>query len=125
LQSAGLGVASIRDLASSVDIVVVEVPQDVIQKIGAPYLSATIPAGTYTGQDKDVQTAAVGNYLVTRADISDDLAYGMTKAIFDHLDRLVAAHAAAKGITLENAAKNPPVPLHPGAEKYFKEKNVL
>ncbi|TXH31666.1 MAG: TAXI family TRAP transporter solute-binding subunit [Rhodospirillaceae bacterium] len=125
LQSAGLGVASIRDLASSVDIVVVEVPEDIIQKVGAPYMSVTIPANTYTGQDKDVKTAAVGNYLVTRADVSDDLAYGMTKAIFDHLDRLTAAHAAAKGIKLENAAKNPPVPLHPGAEKYFKEKNAL
>src|SRR3954449_10104554 len=57
LQSAGLGVASIRDLASLVDIVVVEIPEDVIKKVGAPYVKATIPANTYTGQDKDVTTA--------------------------------------------------------------------
>jgi len=125
LQSAGLGVASIRDLASAVDIVVVEVPADIVAKVGSPYVEATIPAGTYKGQDSDVKTAAVINYLVTRADLSDDLVYGMTKAIFENLDTLVAAHAAAKAIVLNQAAKNPPVPLHPGAERYFREKNVM
>jgi TRAP transporter TAXI family solute receptor len=121
LQSAGLGVASIRDLAASVPIVVVEVPADIVAKAGAPYMTATIPAGTYEGQDTDVATAAVTNYLVTHAGVPDDLVYAMTKAIFENLDGLVAAHAAAKGIKLENAAMNPPVPLHPGAERYFQE----
>ena len=125
LQSAGLGVASISDLASSGDIVVVNGPADVGAKVGAPYFAATIPAGTYQGQDADVATAAVPNFLVTRADLSDDLVYAMTKAIFDHLDSLVAAHAAAKRITIEGAVPNLPLPLHPGAEKYFKEKGVM
>src|SRR5690606_4262309 len=66
LQSAGLGVASIRDLATAVKIVVVPVPADVIEKIGdAAYQAATIPAGTYEGQTSDVPTAAINNYLVT------------------------------------------------------------
>ena len=125
LQSAGLGVASIRDLASSVPITVVEVPADVVAKVGAPYVAATIPAGTYEGQDADVPTAAVINYLVTHSDAADDLVYAMTKAAFEHLDDLAAAHAAAKAIKLEAAAKDPPAPLHPGAEKYFKEQNAL
>ena len=125
LQSAGLGVASIRDLASSVPITVVEVPADVVAKVGAPYVAATIPAGTYEGQDADVATAAVINYLVTHSDVPDDLVYAMTKAIFENLDDLAAAHAAAKAIKLEAAAKDPPAPLHPGAERYFKEKGAL
>src|SRR5690349_11553434 len=91
LQSAGLGVAAIRDLASGVDIVVVEVPGSVIDKVGAPYVKATIPANTYTGQTTDVQTAAVVNYLVTRSDLKDDLVYAMTKATFDNLPELAAA----------------------------------
>lgn len=124
LQSAGLGVASIRDLAASVDIVVVEVPAEFVQKIGAPYIEATIPAGTYKGQTADVKTAAVVNYLVTRADLPDDLVYAMTKETFENLPQLQAAHAAAKDIKLEAAAKGMPVPLHPGAAKYLKEKGV-
>src|SRR5688572_32323660 len=59
LQSAGLGVASIRDLASSVPITVVEAPADLVAKVGVPYVAATIPAGTYEGQTADVPTAAV------------------------------------------------------------------
>ena len=125
LQSAGLGVASIRDLASSVPITVVEIPADVVAKVGAPYIAATIPAGTYEGQDADVQTAAVVNYLVTHSDVPDDVVYAMTKSIFENLDDLSAAHAAAKDIKLEGAAANPPAPLHPGAERYFKEAGAL
>ena len=125
LQSAGLGVASIRDLAASVPIVVVEVPADVVAAAGAPYMAATIPAGTYDGQDADVQTAAVQNYLVTHSDVSDDVAYSMTKTLFDNLDAMATAHAAAKDITLEGAAQNPPAPLHPGAERYFEEAGAL
>src|SRR5215217_6762279 len=64
LQSAGLGVASIRDLASSVAITVVEVPRELVERVGSPYQPATIPAGTYNGQQADVATAAVINYLV-------------------------------------------------------------
>jgi TRAP transporter TAXI family solute receptor len=125
LQSAGLGVASLRDLANSVAITVVEVPADVIGKIGAPYQVATIPAGTYQGQDADVATAAVINYLVTRADLDEETVYLMTKALYENLDQLAAAHAAAKAIKLDASATESPVPLHPGAERYFKEKGIL
>ncbi|WP_461161187.1 TAXI family TRAP transporter solute-binding subunit, partial [Simplicispira piscis] len=66
LQSAGLGVASIRDLSTSVKIVVVPVPADVVAKVGdAAYQAAVIPANTYTGQTQDVPTAAIPNFLVT------------------------------------------------------------
>ncbi|MBL8573938.1 MAG: TAXI family TRAP transporter solute-binding subunit [Hyphomicrobiaceae bacterium] len=124
LQSAGLGVASIRDLATSVEIVIVEVPADLVGKIGAPYVSAPIPANTYTGQTAEVNTAAVVNYLVTRDDLDAEVVYQMTKAIFENIPDLVAAHSAAKAIKLEKAREGMPVPLHPGAERYLKERGV-
>lgn len=125
LQSAGLGVASIRDLATSVPITVVAIPAEVVNKIGAPYLATTIPAGTYDGQAEDVQSAAIINYLVTTTAVSDELVYQMTKAMYDHRDQLVAAHSAAKDIKLEGATQGMPLPLHPGAEKFYKEAGVV
>ncbi|WHH49707.1 TAXI family TRAP transporter solute-binding subunit [Pseudomonas sp. Ap32] len=126
LQSSGLGQAAIRDLAATLPVVFVPIPAEVVTRIGNnAYQPATIPANTYDGQSADVPTAAINNILVTRADIGDDLAYQMTKLIFENLPRLVTAHAAAKDIQAENAAKNLPIPLHPGAERYFKEKNLL
>ncbi len=126
LQSAGLGVASIRDLATAVKIVVVPVPADVVAKVGdAAYQPATIPAGTYAGQTADVPTAAIPNFLVTHAGVSDDLAYRMAKAMYENLPTLHAAHNAAKAIDRANAVKGMPVPLHPGAERYYREVGVI
>src|SRR5438067_4066348 len=125
LQSAGLGVASLRDLSTSTDITVVSVPKEVVDKIGPPFVAVKIPANTYNGQDKDVPTAAVINYLVTSSAVSDDLAYQMTKLIYDSLPELAKAHAAGKEIKLESAAAGSPVPLHPGAIRYYKEKGLI
>ncbi|WAB99591.1 MULTISPECIES: TAXI family TRAP transporter solute-binding subunit [Pseudomonas] len=126
LQSSGLGQAAIRDLAATLPVVFVPVPAAIVSKIGnSAYQPASIPAKTYDGQDAEVPTVAITNILVTRADISDDLAYDMTRLIFDNLPRLVTAHSAASDIQPQNAAKNLPIPLHPGAERYFKEKNLL
>lgn len=125
LQSAGLGVASLKDLATSVAINVVAVPTSVAEKLGAPYIAATIPANTYDGQAEDVPTVAVVNFLVTRSDVSDETAYLMTKLLFDNLPAMTAAHNAASAIKLEDAIKGMPIPLHPGAERYYKEKGLL
>src|SRR3981189_1987298 len=125
LQSAGLGVASLKDLSTSTDITVVSVPREVVDKIGPPFVSVMIPANTYTGQDKDVPTAAVINYLVTSSAVSDDLAYKMTRLIFESLPELANAHVAGKEIKLETAATGCPVPLHPGAIRYYKEKGLI
>jgi uncharacterized protein len=125
LQSAGLGVASLKDLSTSTEITVVSVPKATVDKIGPPFVSVNIPANTYTGQDKDVPTAAVVNYLVTSSAVSDDLAYQMTKLIFESLPELANAHAAGKEIKLDKAASGSPVPLHPGAIRYYKEKGLI
>lgn len=126
LQSAGLGVASIRDLANSIEIVVVAVPADVVAKIGDPaYVPETIPANTYAGQKEAVPAVAVRNFLVTHSGMKDDTVYAMTKAMFDNMPALEAAHAAAKQIDVKTAASGMPVPLHPGAERFYKEKGLL
>lgn len=125
LQSAGLGVASLKDLSSSTEINVVAVPKATVEKIGPPFVSVIIPANTYTGQKSDVETAAVINYLVTSSDVSDDVAYQMTKQIFENLPELANAHVAGKMIKLETAASGSPAPLHPGAIRYYKEKGIL
>src|SRR5437588_2534018 len=125
LQSAGLGVASLKDLSTSADITVVSVPKEIVDKIGPPFVAVTIPANTYTGQDKDVPTAAVVNYLVTSSEVSDDLAYQMTKLIFESLGELANAHGAGKEVKLETAAMGSPVPWHPGAIRYYKEKGLI
>lgn len=125
LQSAGLGVASIKDLALSLPVTIVSVPNSVAETLGAPFIAATIPAGTYEGQSEDVPTLAITNILVTHSDVSDEVAYEMTKQLFENLDDMVAAHAAAKAISAENGPKGLPLPLHPGAERYYKEKGLL
>ncbi|TLX53432.1 C4-dicarboxylate ABC transporter [Stutzerimonas nosocomialis] len=126
LQSSGLGMAAIRDLASTMPITFVSIPEDVVAKIdNAAYLSANIPADTYDGQSADVPTVAINNILVTHEGVSDEVVYQMTKLMFDNLERLGTAHSAAKDIKLDQAAENLPIPLHPGAERFYKEVGVI
>ncbi len=126
LISAGLGVAAVRDLATAVKIVIVPIPAEVVARIGeAAYQSGTIPGNTYGGQAEPVQTVAVQNFLVTHEGVPTETAYRMTKSMFENLDAMVAAHAAAKAISRDGAAKQPPVPLHPGAEKYYREAGLI
>lgn len=126
LQSAGLGNPALRDLANSVDVVFVPVPADIIAKVGdKAYQVGKIPANTYKGQAGETPTAAIQNFLVTHSGVSTDIVYRMTKSMFENLDQLVAAHAAGKSVKLETAIGSMPIPLHPGAEKYYREKGLI
>ena len=126
LQSAGLGMAAIRDLAERVPITFVAIPEQVVSRIGSSaYQSGTIPAGTYKGQANDVMTATITNVLVSQTSVSDAVAYQMTKLLFENLDRLAEAHPAARDIRLERATSGLPIPLHPGAERFYREVGVL
>ena len=126
LQSSGLGMAAIRDLAATLPITFVAIPAEITAKIdNAAYQAASIPAGTYDGQDTDVATVAITNILVSHEGVSEEVAYQMTKLMFDNLERLGNAHSAAKDIKLEGAAKDLPIPLHPGAERFYKEAGAL
>jgi TRAP transporter TAXI family solute receptor len=126
LQSASAGAASIRDLATATQIVLVAIPPEVVARLDpAIFRAAVIPAGTYPGQALDVPTAAIANFLVTQSEVSDELAYAMAKALYDNLDKLQATSTAVKAMRRDNAAKGMPVPLHPGAEKYYREIGVI
>lgn len=126
LQSAGLGVSSIRDLATSVKIVVVPVPADIVAKVGdAAYQPANIPANTYEGQTTDTPTVAIRNFLVSHSGVPENEVYLMTKSMFENLPTMVAAHNAAKAIDRATAMKGTSVTFHPGAEKYYREAGIL
>ncbi len=125
LQSSGLGSAALKDLSATQDVTYVSVPAEVAETLGAPYAAGVIPAGTYPGQDADIPTLAITNVLVTSTDVSDETAYQMTKLLFENLDKLKAAHAAAGAIDIANAVKNSPIPMHPGAERYYKEMGLM
>jgi TRAP transporter TAXI family solute receptor len=79
----------------------------------------------YPGQDKDNAIAVVQNILVANAKMADKVAYDIVKTFIERRDELVAVHAEAASITLENQSpKNSPIPWHPGAVKYFAEKGI-
>jgi TRAP transporter TAXI family solute receptor len=126
LQSSGLGMAAIRDLATSVAVRFVAIPAEVTAATGnVAYQPAVIPAGTYEGQDLDIPTVAINNLLITHAGVSDEMAYQMTKLMFDNLTRLSTAHSAASDISLKTASQGLPIPLHPGAERFYREAGAL
>lgn len=125
LQSSGLGAAFIKDLATTHKINIVAIPATIVNAIGTPYKAAIIPAGTYDGQDTDVETAAVTNILVTSDKVSDETVYLMTKLMFENVEKLKAAHSSASALDPAKAIADLPIPLHPGAERYYKEIGVL
>lgn len=126
LQSSGLGMAAIRDLASVMPLNYVSIPVEVVSGIGNPaYQSGVIPANTYDGQVEDIPTVAITNILVTHDGVPEETAYQMTRLIYENLPRLSNAHSAANDITLEDAPRHLPIPLHPGAERYYREKGLL
>jgi TRAP transporter TAXI family solute receptor len=130
LQSAGLGVAAIRKLAASMPVMIVPIPADIVTKLSdelgdGAYQPGVIPARTYAGQIADVPTAMIRNFLVTHTEMPADVVYAMTRVTLDHLDRLGQAHAVAKKIDRATAAQHGMVPLHAGAEKYYREAGLL
>jgi TRAP transporter TAXI family solute receptor len=126
LQSALLGVSGLRDLATSVDIVVIAIPPEVLRKIDADvYEPAVIPANTYRGQTKDVPTVAVQNVLVTHEGVPDDTVYAVTRTLWTSIGELTGAHPAAKAMDPSRALIGIVVPVHPGAERYYRETGVL
>lgn len=94
------------------------------------YIPSSIPAGTYAGIDYDVNTVAVSGILVTNANQDEELIYEITKAMWSDTARklLDNGHAKGKVITLETALDGIDgigVPMHPGAERFYKEKGMM
>jgi len=126
----GLPTAGVTDLAATPGTKIKLIDHsDVVAKMNAKYSNlystAVIKAGTYPGQDKDNQVSAVWNILVTGDKMSDQEAYDIVKLIVEKKDELVAVHKDAASFSVENQVPaNSPIPWHPGAVKFFKEKGA-
>jgi TRAP transporter TAXI family solute receptor len=83
-----------------------------------------IPANTYPGQANPIRTAAQPNFLAVRADIDEDVVYRVTRVIFENLSFLYSVHKATQVMTLETAVEGLPVPLHPGAARFYREQGI-
>ena len=83
-----------------------------------------IPAGTYPNQDEDWNTIAQPNFLATSADLPEENVYMITKTIYENLPFLQAIHPATKAMSLEAAIAGLPVPLHPGAARFYQEQGI-
>ncbi|MDS9468767.1 TAXI family TRAP transporter solute-binding subunit [Paracoccus sp. MBLB3053] len=131
--TAGYPVAAMVQLASTKGMELYSFPQDDLDKISTlvpGYLPNEIPASTYPGVDYAVETPAVNALFIVSADLSDDMVYEVTKALWNESTRKVLdnGHAAGKAIRLETALAGIDtlgVPLHPGAERYYREIGLI
>ncbi len=125
--TAGIPTAAVQDIASSRDLQLLTIPKDVITELRDQYpyyTSVVIPANTYKGQDRPVETAAVMAMLVTRYEMDEQLIYDLTKALWDNVDRLQAAHARGKDIGLVTSRRGMPITMHAGALRYYRERGI-
>ncbi|MEJ8548676.1 TAXI family TRAP transporter solute-binding subunit [Brevibacillus borstelensis] len=125
--TSGLPNSTVIDLMTTKDVEIVPIKKEDVDKMAEKFpffVSTEIPAGLYKN-DQPIQTAAIRNIMLVRSDFSDEQVYKLTKTFFENIDALKEAHSAAKDIDVKEAGKNLVVPLHPGAEKYYKEAGAL
>ena len=128
LITAGAPTASITDLANTHDIRIVPLagPEiEALRKKQPYYAQVQLPANTYKGQTAPVDTLAVMAIWATHDALSADMAYAVTKALYENTDTLGQVHPKGKEISLNTALQSVSIPLHPGAERFYKEKGVL
>jgi len=126
----GLPTAAITDLGATPGVKIklidnAEVAEKMNKKYGNLYAGSSIPAKTYPGQTTDNKNTVVWNILVANANMPDDMAYNIVKTFIEKRDDLIAVHREAKNFTIANQVKDySPIPWHPGAAKYLKEKGA-
>lgn len=122
--TAGAPTAAIQDLAASKKIVLVSVDGEVASKLMAKwsfYTSTVIPGGTYMNVAGDVTTVSVKSMLAVSDKLDDKTVYDMLKTMFANGERLAASHKKGADVKLATATDGMSIPLHPGAEKFYKE----
>lgn len=124
----GLSSAAMQELTSLHEVRLLPLKAEAIDQIvnSYPFYSkGHVPAGTYKGVDEDVPGIWVVNPLVTHANVSDELIYSITKLIFEKKDELIAIQPLAAELDIQRGCVRTPAPLHPGAERYFREAGCL
>jgi TRAP transporter TAXI family solute receptor len=120
---------SIQEATTSCEAKLIPVSGPEIDKLvedNSYYSKATIPGGMYTGTPDPVDTFGVRATFVTSADVADDVVYQVVQSVFDNFDRFKGLHPAFENLTPEDmVSQGLSAPLHPGAEKYYKEKGWL
>lgn len=127
LITAGAPTSSVIDLANGHAIKIVPLNGPAIaklQEVQPYYVSAILPAGAYKGVDTDVETLAVRAIWATHADVSDDIIYAVTKALYENTETLGKVHPKGKEISVETALESVSIPVHPGAQRYYDEKGL-
>ncbi|MDW7675465.1 MAG: TAXI family TRAP transporter solute-binding subunit [Bacillota bacterium] len=115
-------------LAETMDVKFLPLREDVIDNLVEKYpgtVRFTIPAGTYKGVDLDIKTTATINVLHTTADLPDEIAYKITKVIFENWDYLSEVSADMRDVSHEDMTRDLGIPFHPGAVKFFEEKGLM
>ena len=128
LITAGAPTSSITDLANARELRIVPLsgPEiETLRKKQPYYAMVQLPANTYKGQAAPVDTLAVMAVWATHDGLSDQTAYEVTKALFENTETLGQVHPKGKEITLQTALQSVSIPLHPGAERYYREKGLL
>jgi TRAP transporter TAXI family solute receptor len=125
--SLGVPWVTITEIETTHDANVYGVPDDVCNKFVEkfPYFAkGFVPKGTYkSNKDKDIETLTLWNFMVVNKNMPDDFVYEVVKNTFANVDILIAAHSSAAEVKLENVIYSP-VPLHPGAIKFYEEKGI-
>ena len=124
---AGAPTPAIQELYTNGKAHLIDISGEVADTLlqASPFYSVyKIPAGTYSGQTEEITTVTVKATLIVSANASEEDVYNITKAIFDNIDSITAAHAKGAELSLENATEGITVPFHKGAAKYFAEKNI-
>ena len=122
--TAGVPNAALQELASASGIVLIPVSGAEAKAVctGHPFYTKTvIPGGTYWGSDDDVQALSVKATLVVSSSLSEDAVYRMTKALFEHLEELGAAHPKGRDVSAPAAISGVTIFFHPGAVRYYRE----
>lgn len=118
---------AIQDITTAQDVQFIPLDGPAIDQVikKFPYLvKDQIPAKTYKGQEAPVPTLSVQAMLVVNKDMPDDVAYTLTKTLFENIPSVAKAHNKGAEIKLELARDGVTIPFHPGAERYFKEKGL-
>ncbi|MEW6670420.1 MAG: TAXI family TRAP transporter solute-binding subunit [Thermodesulfobacteriota bacterium] len=94
------------------------------EKYGPLYVKGTIAPNSYPGQDQKIEIAVVWNLLICNAGMKEKVAYDIVKTLFEKKADLIAVHKMAENLEYEHQVDGSPIPFHPGALKYFKEKGI-